>query len=110
MIKEIPSSYILSGQSDLRQYFADRRVPYSHHRRHDLDFGLYHGADPGIGGLMSQVKSGRMTVDISSNRKDEIGTLHRRFGDDGYDQQPHPAGIQAEAGEPDQPAPGARLR
>ncbi|MGV2805292.1 histidine kinase, partial [Clostridium perfringens] len=31
-------------------------------------------------GLMSQVKSGRMTVDISSSRKDEIGTLHRRFG------------------------------
>ncbi|GAB6927279.1 sensor histidine kinase [Paenibacillus sp. JCM 10914] len=31
-------------------------------------------------GMMSQVKSGRMTVDISSDRKDEIGTLHRRFG------------------------------
>lgn len=31
-------------------------------------------------GLMSQVKSGRMTVDISSERKDEIGILHRRFG------------------------------
>ena len=30
-------------------------------------------------GYMSQVKSGRMTVDIQSDRKDEIGILHRRF-------------------------------
>uniref|UniRef100_UPI0011A7B2C0 sensor histidine kinase n=4 Tax=Bacillati TaxID=1783272 RepID=UPI0011A7B2C0 len=30
-------------------------------------------------GFMSQVKSGRMTVDIESDRKDEIGILYRRF-------------------------------
>lgn len=30
-------------------------------------------------GYMSQVKSGRMSVDIQSDRKDEIGILHRRF-------------------------------
>ncbi|NMO97232.1 histidine kinase [Paenibacillus lemnae] len=33
----------------------------------------------GLVGLMSQVRSGNMTVDVQSDRKDEIGILHRRF-------------------------------
>lgn len=81
MIKEIPSSYILSS-ADKAAFINILLLAVS--------FLLIIAAMIWISvritapirelvGFMSQVKSGRMTVDIESDRKDEIGILYRRF-------------------------------
>ena len=83
MIKEIPSSYILSG-ADKATFVNILLIGVSLILiiAATIWISVYITAPiRELVGLMSQVKSGRMTVDISSNRKDEIGTLHRRFGD-----------------------------
>jgi two-component system sensor histidine kinase YesM len=82
MIKEIPSSYILSS-ADKAAFVNILLIAVSLILiiAATIWISVYITAPiRELVGLMSQVKSGRMTVDISSNRKDEIGTLHRRFG------------------------------
>lgn len=82
MIKEIPSSYILSS-ADKAAFVNILLIGVSLILiiAATIWISVYITAPiRELVGLMSQVKSGRMTVDISSNRKDEIGALHRRFG------------------------------
>lgn len=82
MIKEIPSSYILSS-ADKTAFVNILLLGVSLILIiiAMIWISVYITAPiRELVGLMSQVKSGKMSVDISSDRKDEIGTLHRRFG------------------------------
>lgn len=82
MIKEIPSSYIQSS-ADKAAFINILLLAVSLLVIIAATIWIsIHITEPirKLVGLMSQVKSGRMTVDISSTRKDEIGILHRRFG------------------------------
>ncbi|WP_230875733.1 MULTISPECIES: sensor histidine kinase [Paenibacillus] len=82
MIKEIPSSYILSS-ADKAAFINILLLAVSLLVIIAATIWIsIHITEPirKLVGVMSQVKSGRMTVDVSSPRKDEIGILHRRFG------------------------------
>lgn len=82
MVKEIPTSYILSSAE---------KTAFINILLLSVSFLVIVVATIWISvritapirelvGFMSQVKSGRMSVDIESDRKDEIGILYRRFG------------------------------